>query len=33
MERVLFLEILAWYAAVGWRLFRATGHGALLRSR
>ena len=27
MERVLFLEILAWYAAVGWRLFRAGGHG------
>jgi hypothetical membrane protein len=27
MERVLFIEILAWYAAVGWRLFRATGHG------
>jgi hypothetical protein len=25
MERVLFIEILAWYAAVGWRLFRATG--------
>jgi hypothetical membrane protein len=27
MERVLFIEILAWYAAVGWRLFRVTGHG------
>ena len=27
MERVLFLEILAWYAAVGWRLFRASGRG------
>ena len=27
MERVLFIEILAWYAAVGWRLFRASGHG------
>jgi hypothetical membrane protein len=27
MERVLFIQILAWYAAVGWRLFRATGHG------
>jgi Protein of unknown function (DUF998) len=27
MERVLFLEILAWYAAVGWRLFRTSGHG------
>jgi hypothetical membrane protein len=27
MERVLFLEILAWYAAVGWRLFRASRHG------
>jgi hypothetical membrane protein len=25
MERVLFIEILAWYAAVGWRLFRASG--------
>jgi hypothetical protein len=27
MERVLLLEILAWYAAVAWRLFRASGHG------
>jgi hypothetical protein len=27
MERVLFIEIMAWYAAVGWRLFRASGHG------
>jgi hypothetical membrane protein len=27
MERVLFIEILAWYAAVGWRLFQASGHG------
>jgi hypothetical membrane protein len=27
MERVLFLEILVWYAAVGWRLFRASRHG------
>jgi hypothetical membrane protein len=25
MERVLFIEILAWYVAVGWRLFQATG--------
>jgi hypothetical protein len=22
MERVVFIEILAWYVAVGWRLFR-----------
>jgi hypothetical membrane protein len=27
MERVLFIEILAWYAAVGWRLFRPLGQG------
>jgi hypothetical membrane protein len=25
MERVLFIEILAWYVAVGWRLFRPSG--------
>jgi hypothetical membrane protein len=24
MERVVFIEILAWYVAFGWRLFRAT---------
>jgi hypothetical membrane protein len=24
MERVLFIEILAWYAAVGWRLYRGS---------
>jgi hypothetical protein len=23
MERVVFIEILAWYVAFGWRLFRA----------
>jgi hypothetical membrane protein len=27
MERVLFVEILAWYAAVGWRLFRGSRGG------
>lgn len=25
MERIVFVEILAWYAASGWRLFRAAG--------
>jgi hypothetical membrane protein len=29
MERVLFIEILAWYAAVGWRLFRPSGQRGL----
>jgi hypothetical membrane protein len=29
MERVLFVEILAWYVVFGWRLFRAPGLAAV----
>jgi membrane-bound metal-dependent hydrolase YbcI (DUF457 family) len=33
MERVLFIEILAWYVAFGWRLFARPGGEPLDASR